>query len=201
MDSMADLDWSRVAWTGSRYIDVLEPDPGDIILEEVAVGLSRQTRFGGAATSRTWSVLHHSILCLHYAEQDHKFHPATLLAILLHDGPEYILRDLPAPVKNWCPDYTAIEANWARAFAARFGASEGVPSLVKRYDLLALASEKEAFISRAAGAWPGLPEPRDIPLAIADMAAHEAVDFFCRKVNKLSPAIPGGEQPRPEIFR
>lgn len=146
------------AWSGSRYIDVMDPRPSDIVLEEIAVGLSRETRYGGACTSEPWSVGQHSLTGLHFAVMDGITARKVLLAILLHDAPEYMLRDLIRPVKRNCPDYLLIEDRWWWAISRRFDLPFDMPPQVKHYDDLVLAAEKAALIDPNAGDWPGVPE-------------------------------------------
>jgi len=183
-------DWSRVAWTGSRYIDVLEPAPEDILLEEVATGLSRQNRFGAAATTRAWSVLRHSLVCLAFAEEDgiSENDPGgrrTLRTILLHDGPEYILGDLIRPVKSWCPSYRGIEKTWWAAFSKKFSLWPSLCEVEKHYDMLSFASEKAHFVSGDCGDWPGLPDPRPIPREVMHGSDRFVLESFLQKAYHL----------------
>lgn len=183
-------DWSRVVWTGSRYLDVLDPDPEDILIGEVAHGLSHEMRFKAAATAQPWSVLRHSLLCLALAEED-GFSGSTgpgerlLRTILLHDGPEYVLGDLLAPIKHWCPGYKDIEEELWRAFVQRFDLWPTLGSAERHYDLLALSTEKAYLISEDCGGWPALPEPREIPWDLAHASHHEITDLFLRECERL----------------
>ena len=172
---------SHRAWTGSRLIDVLNPDPMDIILSEVCTGLARETRYGASATRVPWSVGQHLLLCDHYAEEDGprcELGVTGRLGLLLHDAPEYMIRDMIAPVKRQLPDYRALETVWWRATAARFNLPVVLPRAVKFYDMLAAASEKEALIDPASGVWPGLPEPRPIPAAILKLTVRKCAEVL-----------------------
>ena len=166
------------AWTGSRMINVLNPDPDDMILSEIAVGLSRETRYGGAATSIPWSVAQHSLLCDEYAEEDGVTSPEIRLALLLHDAPEYMLRDMISPVKEHLPDYRGLESVWWTALARKFDLPVKMPGIVKHYDMLAAASEKKTLISPEAGEWPGLPDARLIPAHLLTLSPREAEGLF-----------------------
>lgn len=185
MNAHSEIDFSRVVWSGSRYIDVLNPAPEDIQIHEVAIGLARERRYGASATKVPWSVAQHSLLCLRYAEEDGVDQEKARAAILLHDAPEYILRDLLAPVKWHCPDYKRLESAWWRACAIRFGLPQILPPVVKHYDVLAYSSEKAELISEAAGPWPGTVEPRPIPVELLSMSESEAVGEFLLKANSL----------------
>lgn len=170
------------AWTGSRLVDVRRPRPRDIILSEVAIGLSRETRYGGATTAVPWSVGQHCLLADHLAEEDGVTSPEIRATLLLHDAPEYILRDLIRPVKKLCPDYQRLESVWWIATATRFGLPFEMPSIVVHYDMLACACEKAALISPDSGEWPGLPAPRPIPPRLLAATPTAIAAEFERKV-------------------
>lgn len=177
------------AWSGSRYIDVLDPRPEDIVPEEIATGLSREPRYGGACTRIFWSVAQHSILCEFLARKGGVTSTRTLRTILLHDAPEYMLRDLIRPVKRNCPEYVGIEARWWAAVAARFDLPGRLPPVVKEHDDLALAVEKRFLISERAGAWPGVPEPPErhvIPDWLARLGCDEIRAHFLSRLAILT---------------
>jgi hypothetical protein len=175
------------AWSGSRYIDVMNPQPEDIDPFEVATGLSREPRYGGACTTIFWSVAQHSLVCEQFARQDGIEDRDVLLAILLHDAPEYMLRDLIRPVKRNCPSYHVIESVWWAAVASRFGLPHEMPPEVKRYDDLALAAEKKGLISPRCGEWPGVPPApgKTIPDEIHGLSMADARDYFLRRLDQL----------------
>ena len=172
------------AWTGSRMIDVLDPDPNDILLNEIAVGLAREPRYGGAATAIPWSVAQHCLLAERYAIEDGVTSPDLRAVILLHDAPEYMLRDLISPVKRFCPDYQKIDSVWWRAVAKRFRLPYEMPGIVKHYDMLACSSEKEALISEKAGTWPDMPPARPLPVDLLTMRAGAVAAAFEGRVTE-----------------
>lgn len=173
------------AWTGSRYVNILDPQPADLILEEIATGLSREQRFGCAATSIFWSVAQHSILAVYIAQDEGVTDQPTLRALLMHDAPEYILRDLIRPVKVNVPSYAPLEDAWWKAIATRFDLPRELPSPVRHYDELTLAVEKRCLISADCGEWPGLPHHRDLSippfLLQADMRDARAEFLYLAK--------------------
>ncbi len=176
---------SNRAWTGSRMIDVLNPSPDDMILSEIATGLSREVRYGGAATIVPWTVAQHSLLCDHLAEADTISDPTLRLVLLLHDAPEYMLRDLISPVKHQLPDYQDLESIWWKAVTRKFRLPETIMPTVKHYDMVAASSEKAALISPYSGDWLGLPPPRPIPAKILGITAKCAALTFQQKVEAL----------------
>lgn len=143
------------AWTGSRYIDVARPRPEDLILSEIATGLSREQRFKAASTRVFWSVAQHSLLCDDLAVAEGVTDLYQRRAILFHDAAEYILGDCIRPVKGLCSGYREVEARFQLAVAVRFGVPLCGCSLVERYDSLAFSLEKEELIAGAVETWPG----------------------------------------------
>lgn len=166
-------------------ISILNPDPEDFILSEIAVGLSRETRWGGAATRISWSVAQHLLLCDRFAVADGHSSPGVLLAIILHDAPEYMLRDMIAPVKGELQEYKALETIWWRAMAIRFDIPETMGSFVKHYDRIAGSSEKAALISEAAGVWPWDVPAREIDADLLSLSETRAARMFVHRVLEL----------------
>jgi len=175
----------EMAWTGSRMISMTYPRSEDIILAEVATGLSRETRYGGAATVVPWSVAQHCLTALQYAEEDGIQQVAHLGAVLMHDAPEYMLRDILSPLKRFLPDYREIEGRWWRATAARFCLPFEMPEIVHYYDRITASSEKALLISPESGDWPDMPKPRLIPHEILSYTPQQAAGHFVAAARRL----------------
>jgi hypothetical protein len=173
------------AWTGSRFINMRDPQPDDFVLSEIARGLSRECRYGGAATSVEWTVGQHLLLCDHYAEEDDcSFEDRRV--IFAHDFPEYMLRDMIRPAKQCLPDYQELEDVWWTAMADRFDLPGVMPSIVRHYDVLVAAVEKREFISEKAGAWPGIPDTdRLIPDEILTLENLDCEGFLLARMETL----------------
>lgn len=131
--------WQRML--SGRRLDLLDPSPLDIEIEDIAHGLSRQARWNGQ-TSGNWafSVAQH---CLVVEDIVGSLRPeagrAWRLAALLHDAPEYVIGDLITPFKAAVGlDYRDFEARLQRAVHIRFGLPPETPTalkqLVKRAD-------------------------------------------------------------------
>lgn len=185
MNAHTDIDFSRVVWSGSRFIDVLNPAPEDFILTEIATGLARETRFGGSSTRIPWNVAQHSLFTVHLAEQDGVDQRLTLATLLMHDSPEYMLRDMLSPVKAHCPDYKGIESAWWQGVAMRFNLPLRLPPVIKHYDWLAFSSEKAAFVDPAAGDWPGTVEPREVPENLIFLNETNTINLFLKTAARL----------------
>ena len=146
-------------WTGTCYMDLLNPNPAEIHFDDIARALSRIARFNGFGGS-FYSVAEHSVHCVRAFER----HAAGDIVtdpwlrdiardILMHDAAEAYLGDVTSPLKAHLPDYRRLEARMEAAIAARFNLGGTAPEWVKRCDLEMLALEKESLLP-GAGAWP-----------------------------------------------
>ena len=121
--------WQRML--SGRKLDILSPSPFDIEIEDIALGLSRVTRWNGQTTGKyPYSVAQHSVLVeelfnIEYPDLDKKWN----LAALLHDAPEYVIGDLITPFKYALNNsYRLVEDNLMKAIYLRFG----LPALLPR---------------------------------------------------------------------
>lgn len=131
--------WQRML--SGRRLDLLDPTPIDIEIEDIALGLSRVARWNGQ-TEGAWSfsVAQHSLLV---EDLVGRLKPETpgrwRLAALLHDAPEYVIGDLITPFKAAVGlDYKTLEVSLLRAVHLRFGLPAELPQnaarLIKRAD-------------------------------------------------------------------
>ena len=125
--------WQRML--SGRRLDLLDPTPVDIEVEDIAHGLSFVARWNGQ-TAGDWpfSVAEHSLLVLDLFEAllpDAE--PRWRLAALLHDAPEYVIGDMISPVKRHVgPGYAEMDARLSAAIHLRFGLPAMLPARVKR---------------------------------------------------------------------
>jgi 5'-deoxynucleotidase YfbR-like HD superfamily hydrolase len=109
-----------------RRLDLLNPSPLDIEIEDIAHGLARVARWNGQTHGpHAFSVAQHSILV--EAMVAHLW-PATVaadrLGALLHDAAEYVIGDMISPFKTALGvDYRQFEATLDAAIRLRFGLS------------------------------------------------------------------------------
>ena len=122
--------WQRML--SGRKLDILSPSPFDIEIEDIALGLSRVTRWNGQTSGKyPYSVAQHSLLVeelfnIEYPDLDKKWN----LAALLHDAPEYVIGDLITPFKYALNNsYRFVEDNLMKAIYLRFG----LPALLPRH--------------------------------------------------------------------
>lgn len=131
--------WQRML--SGRRLDLLDPTPVDIEIEDIAHGLSFVARWNGQTKGDfAYSVAEHSLLV---EELFGRLHPtATVkwrLAALLHDAPEYVIGDMISPVKEAVgPGYGALDDRLTAAIHIRFGLPAQTPqrikALIKRAD-------------------------------------------------------------------
>ena len=134
--------WHRML--SGRRLDLLDPSPLDIEIEDIAHGLARVARWNGQTSGEhAFSVAEHSLLVERIVTE---LEPRTgrdfRLAALIHDAPEYVIGDLISPFKAALSlDYRAFEAKLLAAIHLRFGLPAELPpeiaKLVKRADKIA----------------------------------------------------------------
>lgn len=125
--------WQRML--SGRRLDLLDPTPVDIEIEDIAHGLAFVARWNGQ-TRGDWpySVAEHSLLV---EEIFGKLFPASptkwRLAALLHDAPEYVIGDMISPVKAAVgPNYGALDDRLSVAVHLRCGLPAQIPAAVKK---------------------------------------------------------------------
>ena len=117
-----------------RRLDLLDPTPVDIEIEDIAHGLAFVARWNGQTRGDyAYSVAEHSLLVEQiFARIDPKAPVKWRLAALLHDAPEYVIGDMISPVKAAVgPGYGALDDRLAAAIHLRFGLPAAIPKTVK----------------------------------------------------------------------
>lgn len=125
--------WQRML--SGRRLDLLDPTPMDIEIEDIAHGLSFVARWNGQTHGDyAYSVAEHSLLVERiYTARTARPDPRWQLAALLHDAPEYVLGDMISPVKAAIgADYADLDARLSVAVHLRFGLPARLPVAVKR---------------------------------------------------------------------
>jgi 5'-nucleotidase len=166
--------WQRML--SGRRLDLLDPSPQDIEIEDIAHGLARVARWNGQTLGdHALSVAQHALLVEQIAaalepDWEHRWR----LAALLHDAPEYVVGDLISPFKAAVGlDYKAFEVRLLQAIHRRFGLPPALPAnvstLIKHADRI--AAYYEATV-------------------LAGFGLEEADRFFGRPTN-LPPTLEG----------
>lgn len=125
--------WQRML--SGRRLDLLDPTPVDIEIEDIAHGLAFVARWNGQ-TYGDWpySVAEHSLLVESIFERMNPGISAKwLLAALLHDAPEYVIGDMISPVKSAVgAGYGELDERLTAAIHIRFGLPSVLPQAIKR---------------------------------------------------------------------
>ena len=124
--------WQRML--SGRRLDLLDPSPLDVEIEDIAHGLARVARWNGQ-TSGDWpfSVAEHSLLVEDLLGRLCAPTPAERLAALLHDAPEYVIGDMISPFKAALGyDYTLFEERLSAAVHLRFGLPARLDAALKK---------------------------------------------------------------------
>ncbi|CAI8298561.1 MAG: Uncharacterised protein [Alphaproteobacteria bacterium UBA4588] len=185
--------WQRML--SGRRLDILNPSPLDIEIDDIAHGLARVARWNGQTSGKYgFSVAQHSVL----VEQILSLNAPQLaqkwrLACLLHDAPEYVIGDMITPVKAAIgAPYKKIEALLQKAVHIRFGLPPELPSgiahSIKRADRMAAyleATELAGFSAKDAGKL--FPKLRGIPKGIdlTPLSPEKATRSFLRRFDVL----------------
>jgi len=125
--------WQRML--SGRRLDLLDPTPVDIEIEDIAHGLAFVARWNGQTHGDfAYSVAEHSLLVeTLFARISPKAPVKWCLAALLHDAPEYVIGDMISPVKAAVgPDYGALDDRLIAAIHIRFGLPASIPVSVKK---------------------------------------------------------------------
>ena len=120
-------------------VNLLDPIPDMINIEDIAHSLSYQCRFGGHV-SRFYSVAQHSVMVAAMAPKELKKYG------LLHDAAEAYLQDITAPLKHiWGPAYKILEERFMKVISLKFGLDLELFTAIKEFDKEAVEIEHNAF--------------------------------------------------------
>jgi 5'-deoxynucleotidase YfbR-like HD superfamily hydrolase len=117
-----------------RRLDLLDPTPMDIEIEDIAHGLAFVARWNGQTQGDyAYSVAEHSLLVDEIFSRTTLSEPKWQLAALLHDVPEYVIGDMISPVKSAVGEgYGQMDARLTAAIHLRFGLPATLPAPIKK---------------------------------------------------------------------
>ena len=137
--------WQRML--SGRRLDLLDPSPLDVELEDIAHGLARVARWNGQTSgANIYSVAQHCLLVEALARaRVPRIDRGSRLAVLLHDAPEYVIGDMISPFKAVIGDaYKAVEKRLLTAIHLRFGLpAKSAPELDA---LIKIADRQAAYL-------------------------------------------------------
>lgn len=125
--------WQRML--SGRRLDLLDPTPMDIEVEDIAHGLAFVARWNGQTIGDyAYSVAEHSLLVTDiFTAQNPNAPIKWQLAALLHDAPEYVIGDMISPVKAAVgPSYGELDDRLTAAIHIRFGLPAQIPVAIKK---------------------------------------------------------------------
>ncbi|MCM2562893.1 HD family hydrolase [Lutimaribacter sp. EGI FJ00015] len=125
--------WQRML--SGRRLDLLDPTPMDVEIEDIAHGLAFVARWNGQTYGDyAYSVAEHSLLVeTLFGRLVPSATPAQRLTALLHDAPEYVIGDMISPVKSAVgPGYEELDKRLSAAIHIRFGLPAVPPPALKR---------------------------------------------------------------------
>jgi 5'-deoxynucleotidase YfbR-like HD superfamily hydrolase len=191
--------WQRML--SGRRLDLLDPSPLDIEIEDIAHGLARVARWNGQTVgAHIFSVAQHTLLVeavlrTQMPRADHRIR----LAVLLHDAPEYVIGDMISPFKAVIGgSYKVVEKRLLTAIHVRFGLPASLPEAftasIKAADAGAayleatrLAGFKDAEARKFFGRPPDLSDEVEADF-LSPWSAGKAEKRFLARFKTLKPA-------------
>ena len=185
--------WQRML--SGRRLNLLEPSPLDVEIEDIAHGLARVARWNGQTKGpHAFSVAQHCLLVERLAGD---LSPAIgregRLAALLHDAPEYVIGDLISPFKRAVGiNYKVLEHKLQEAIHQRFGLPPVIDAklekLIKKADMASAyleATQLAGFsVAEAQRFFGSVPEAMQSRLEPWDVI--QAQDRFLQRFAELS---------------
>jgi len=156
--------WQRML--SGRRLDLLDPSPLDVEIDDIAHGLARVARWNGQTHGdHAFTVAEHCVLVDDICARFRPGWPVKWrLAALLHDAPEYVIGDMISPFKAALGiNYKAFEHRLEVAIHRRFGLPDELPQTVEA--LIKRADHASAFFEAT---------------QIAGFSDEEAAEFFGR---------------------
>ncbi len=185
--------WQRML--SGRRLDLLDPSPLDIEIEDIAHGLARVARWNGQTKgAHAFSVAQHCLLVEHIVADLKPRAPRALrLSALVHDAAEYVIGDLISPFKAAVGiDYRDFEHRLMRAIRLRCGLAANETAderaLVKRADHIAAyfeATQLAGFAIAEARQFFGTPRGVAAP-HLEPLSPNVAQSRFLERFRKLS---------------
>ena len=193
--------WQRML--SGRRLDLLDPSPLDIEIEDIAHGLARVARWNGQTRGdHAFSVAQHCVVVeAIFAHLTPAASRADRLVALLHDAPEYVIGDMISPFKAALGvDYKAFENRLLGAIHLRFGlppvARAELLDQIKQADRVAAsleATQLAGFAVDEARRFFGNPRgltglAPEYGHALAPLPATKAASQYCAAFAKLQAA-------------
>ncbi len=178
-----------------RRLDLLDPSPFDVEIEDIAHGLARVARWNGQTSGdHAFSVAEHSVVVEKlFSILNPKASREDKLVALLHDAAEYVVGDMISPFKAALGiDYTDFEDRIEQAVHLRFGLpphpSERLKKAIKTCDIYCAyfeAIQIAGFTVDEANEFFTKP-PGDIRIKIKPLSVVDAKKLYLKRFAELS---------------
>ena len=185
--------WQRML--SGRRLDLLDPSPFDVEIEDIAHGLARVARWNGQTSGDyAFSVAEHSVVVEKlFSILNPKASREDKLVALLHDAAEYVVGDMISPFKAALGiDYTDFEDRIEQAVHLRFGLPphprKSLKKAIKTCDIYCAyfeAIQIAGFTVNEANEFFTQP-PGDIRIKIAPLSVVDAKKLYLKRFAELS---------------
>jgi 5'-deoxynucleotidase YfbR-like HD superfamily hydrolase len=158
-------------------VDLLNPRPESITLQDIAYHLSKIERYNGACKFSVTVGLHSLMVA--------EVLPVELKPYgLLHDASEAYLGDVVGPLKDLLPGYQEVEGNLMKVILEKYGLRFPVPPEVKEADKAVLAAEM-----RQANGWYDLAAEigQAAPVVLYDLPQYVVFERLLRAFREFFP--------------
>ncbi len=185
--------WQRML--SGRRLDLLDPSPMDVEIEDIAHGLARVARWNGQTKGPIpFNVAQHSLIVENFCCELKPGWPVKWrLAALLHDAPEFVIGDMISPFKAQLGgQYKTIENRLMQAIHLRFSLPAHLPETVEK--LIKRADRASAYFEAVQLAGFDVIEARKFfgaptgvtPLTLAAMTTVKAQEAYLKRFAELS---------------
>ena len=185
--------WQRML--SGRRLDLLDPSPFDIEIEDIARGIARVARWNGQTKGdHAFSVAEHSVVVERlFARLNPKASPSDRMTALLHDSAEYVVGDMISPFKAALGlDYKEFEARIETAIHLRFGLPAkprtALKKAIKKADIYCAyfeAVQIAGFSKEEADQFFTRP-PEDVRIRLKPLPVADAEASFLKRFEQLN---------------
>uniref|UniRef100_A0A6M3JJM4 HD domain-containing protein n=1 Tax=viral metagenome TaxID=1070528 RepID=A0A6M3JJM4_9ZZZZ len=139
-----------------KKVDIFDPDPDSICIEDIAHHLAIINRFVGA-TREPYSVAQHSVILASFFDDRFFDDRIESLQALMHDAAEYCINDIPSPIKQEFKMIKKVEDNFCKTIFNKFNIPFPWSFEIDRLDKC-LGKEEGRQLGKNVDMWPNYTE-------------------------------------------